>query len=154
MYIPEHLMFKRSITCTVPYTPDICIDDLHHFKPSLTVETQVLIEGSTFVIRYGDSSQMKLWAIGTLTSANDHATHIEIQIGIDRSQSNLKYVVGLSGMVWLMALLEGFTDELEWNNIFIVAGLFFVGFWMLLIGGMVYTQHRFRHDLIQLFCAE
>jgi len=154
MQIPEHLMFTRAITCTVPYSQDICIDDLQHFKPSLTVETHVSVTGSTFVIRYGDKSQMKLWAIGTLLSAAENTTQIDIQIGIDRTQSNLKYVFGLSGVVWLMALLEGLTDKLAWNNLFIVAGLFFVGFWVLLIFGMVYTQHRFHRDLIQLLCAE
>ncbi len=133
---------------------DVCEEVIQNFKPSLTVETKAFVEGSRFIIRYGDPSQMKLWAIGTLNPLDSNTTQVDIQIGIDRAQSNLKYVVGLSGIVWIMALLEGLTDELAWNNIFIVAGLFFVGFWILLGLGMVYTQHRFRQDLLQTMCGK
>ena len=154
MQTPEQLMFKRTISCTVPYSQDICKDDLEHFKPSLTVDTQVSISGSNFVVRYGDKSQMKLWAIGALEAVNENKTTIDIEIGIDHRLSNIKYVFGLSIIVWLSALLEGLTDALAWNNLFIMAGLFFLGFWILLISGMAYTQHRFRHDLIDLLCAE
>jgi hypothetical protein len=153
MLSPKQLMFTRKIVCTVPYSLDICIENIQQFKPSLTVETQVTVMDSTFVIRYGDQSQMKLWAVGTLASLDDNTTQIDVQIGIDREHSNLKYVFGLSIVVWMMALSEGLTEELDWDSLFIVAGLFFLGFWILLITLMTYTQRRFRRDLIQTLCT-
>lgn len=135
------------------YSLDACKEAIQNFKPSLTVETQVFVDGSRFVIRYGEPSQMKLWAVGTLNPLDSNTTQVDIEIGLDRAQSNLKYVVGLSAVVWMMALLEGLTDELAWNDIFIVAGLFAIGFWILLGLGMAYTQHRFRHDLIHTMCG-
>ena len=150
MKSPIQLMFVRTIDCTVTYPISNCINMIQGFEPTLKAETAITIDKQAFVISYGERSQMKLWTIGTLEPLNETITIIHAQIGIARYQSNLKYVLGLSAVVWLMALSEGLIEELELYSLFIVAGLFFAGFWVLLIGAMAYSQHRFRHDLMKM----
>ena len=146
-------MFTRAVDCLAPLPIDTCVELIQGFQPSLDAPFRVQIDGSTFVMRFGGDSQMKLWTLGTLES-DGTLTHVQAQIGIDRQQSNLKTVFGVSIVVWMMALLQGFSDTLELEAVFIVGGLFFVAFWLILGGGMIYSQHRLRNDLIRLLCRE
>lgn len=145
---PSNLLFARKIDLIAPYPLATCSEEIRYFIPSLKAATQITADNQQFVICYGDSAQMKIWTLGTLQAIDPKTTHIQAQIGIDRQQSNLKYVLGISVFVWLSAILEGLLDDFNAHNLFIVAGLFFVGFWILLTFGMIYSQNRFRRDLI------
>ena len=149
MNAPQHLIFSRTIDTVVPLPSSVLRQQIYTFKPSLSAQHQMTVMDDRFILRYGSDAQMKIWMIGTFTSLDNTNTRIIAQIGIDRYQSNLKYVAGLSGVVAMMAFAEALDNDFEWGNVFVVGLMFVVGFWILIILGMVYSQARLRNDFIQ-----
>lgn len=154
MSVPQHLMFVRKVEVVVPMPVSVLREQLIAFKPSLQAQHKMTIRDDQFVLRYGSDAQMKIWMIGTLTSLDDINTELKAQIGIDRYQSNLKYVVGLSGIVAMMALAEALDNDLELGHVLEIGLLFVFGFWILVLVGMIYSQHRIYRDVIQLLSAK
>lgn len=149
MQAPTQLLFVRSLDCIVPTSIKKCVEQLHFFRPSLSAQFHIKVTSEGFVMQYGDDAQMKLWVVGTLQEIDNSSTQVQAKIGIDRQHSNLKYVAGLSGLVMTMAFAEALDDGFDWGGVLLAGGLFVAGFWILLILGMGYSQHRLRRDLIK-----
>ncbi len=149
MQSPTQLLFTRSVDCVIPISIKKCGEQLHFFCPSLSAQFHIKVTTEGFVMQYGGDAQMKLWVVGTLQEIDNSSTRVQTKIGIDSQHSNLKYVAGLSGLVMMMAFAEALDDEFDWGGILLAGGLFTAGFWILLILGMGYSQHRLRRDLIQ-----
>ena len=149
MDTPTKLIFVHRIDTITSLSLAECTHLIQQFKPTLDAPIQITIEGCDFVMRYGGQAQLQLWVIGTVNPVETHRTHIQAQIGIANNQSTTRLIGGLSILVLMMILAEALSQEMEWDTMFHIVALFFAGFWILLIGGMLFSQHRLKRDLLQ-----
>jgi len=148
MDTPQQLLFTRTIEGVVPFPLDMCIQSIHQFKTTLTAPIHVTVNTEQFVICYGGQSQLQLWAFGTWSTLNETHTQIDVQVGIERGKTTFNLLAGLSGLVLMMILAEGLSQDVDGDGMLTAIIIFFGGFWLILIGGMAYSQHRLRQDLI------
>ncbi len=154
MRTPEALIFVRNVNCVQPLTLKECQIQIQGFKPTLTAPYQVFVDQDVFTVRFGGRGQIALWIQGKFQPIDDDFTRIIAEIGVERSFDNLKLVGGLLLLVVMMTLAEILDNELIGETMFGVLALFVGGFLLVLIGGMAYSQHRLRNDIINLMCRD
>lgn len=146
---PENLIFTHTIDRDSPLSVAECVSALRQFKPTLNAPILVTVDDSQFMIRYGGREQIIIWAIGTVDRLGK-GTHIQAQIGIARNRTTARLLAGISSLVALMVLAEALSQEIPWGESAQVITLFLAGFVIILMGGMTYSQHRLRRDLIKV----
>lgn len=145
------LIFVRRIDLIVPLTIAQCQERLQAFKPTVTAPYHVTVHADNFQIQFGGREQIRIIVNGTLSTDEIGQAQVQAEVGIERTISNLQLVGGLFALVHLMTLAEALDNSLVGDNILGAVALFVGLFWLLLVSGMAYSQHRLRRDVIQLF---